>query len=140
MGAKMPAPVHRCFNMRNPVAKAVVLSVVLLLLMGTMLRSDSVHVKNAIVKSANAAKAAMSTQEPLDREDPEILDVPAEDESVDEEQHEAEHATPVYTNTSATMRCDRDMEKLLLLQDKFGLKSQVSRHRQNTPSWILTLG
>lgn len=138
MGAKMPAPVHRCFNMRNPVAKAVVLSVMLLLLLGTMLRSNSMDVKNAIVKTANAAKASMSTQEPLDTQDSETLDTPAQDDT-DDEQHEPEHAIPaVYTNTSHTMNCDYDMEKLLLLQDKFGLdpkfeytKRYVRISRQN---------
>ncbi|OIW22951.1 glycosyltransferase family 31 protein [Coniochaeta ligniaria NRRL 30616] len=120
----MPAPVHRCFNMRNPVAKAVVLSVMLLFLLGTMLRSDSMDVKKAIVKTANAAKASMSTQEPLDKQDPEILDRPAEDDIV-EEQQESEPATPVvYTNTSHAMNCDYDMEKMLLLQDKWELDSK----------------
>lgn len=129
MGAKMPAPVHRCFNMRNPVTKAVLLSLVLLLLMGTMLRSDSGKVKNVIVKSANAAKAAMSKQEPLDREDPEISAVPVEDDA-DEDQDEPEPPIPLYSNTSMAMNCDRDMEKLLLLQDKYSLNYQVSAHGQ----------
>ncbi|KAB5582245.1 glycosyltransferase family 31 protein [Coniochaeta sp. 2T2.1] len=118
MGAKMPAPVHRCFNMRNPVAKAVVLSLMVLLLMGIMLRQDTVDVKNAIVKTANAAKASMSqAQEPLDREDPQIPDVY---DDVPAGHKEPDHApTVIYSNTSHTMTCDIDMEKMLLLQDKF---------------------
>lgn len=133
----MPAPVYRCFNMRNPMAKALVLSVTLLFLLGMMLRSDSMDVKKAIIKTANAAKASMSTQEPLDRQDTKEFEAPEKADTYDEEAAPS-HVTPAYTNTSHPMTCDHDMEKLLLLQDKFGLdnkfeytKRYVKISRQN---------
>jgi hypothetical protein len=138
MGVKMSPPVYRCFNMRNPVAKAVVLSLVVLVLLGLMLRSDTMDVKNAIVKSASAAKAAM-TQEPLDRQDPEPVDEAAEDDVETNKAKPPQDPPLALTNTSMAMTCDRDMQHLLVLQDKYGLGTKfevclfATRHTRPCP-------
>jgi hypothetical protein len=122
----MPSP-HRWFNMRNSLTRAIMLSAVALFLVGAMLRTDSMGVKNTILQTANAAKSSMTSQQPLGDDESKSSDAATEpDHGKEPEHHEAVYPTPIYTNTSTSYNttCDHDMEKLLILQDKYGLDTK----------------
>ena len=111
MGATLP-PAHRCFNMRNPFARVVLLSVTLLFLVFMMLRSDAIDVRAAIIKTAKAAKAAGS-QSPLHGHGSDVSE-------------NGELRGSSHTNSSRphVMSCDYDMDHLRGLHDKFALGQQ----------------
>lgn len=107
MGASLPPP-HRCFNMRNPFARIVVLSAALLFLVVMMLRSDAIDVRSAIIKTAKAAKAA-GAQSPLHAHNGDVSDP-------------SEHGS-TYANSTRplVMSCDYDIDRVRALRDKYDL-------------------
>jgi hypothetical protein len=111
---------------RSSFARALLLSVVVLFLVGTMVRTDSAGVKNAIRKGATAAKQSMSSQRPLDGVESKTSDGTKPEYAKPEAHHDPVYPTTTYTNSSTTynMTCDQDMEKLLILQDKYGLDTK----------------
>lgn len=115
MGANLPPP-HRCFNMRNPFARIVLLAVAAVFIVFLMIRSDAIDVRAAILKTAKGAKEADSSQHPLHGQS---NDVTGTKETTDS-------AGSSYTNSSRPfiMSCDYDMSRLQELQEKYGLQTK----------------
>lgn len=129
MGAPLPAP-HRCFTMRNPFARALVLALGIFVLGLLLLRSDQMDVRTIVVKTATTAKEAISSQQPIGN-------------SVNS--HQADWATPApappnkngkntptaapsllqsFSNQTHRMNCDYDMDRLKQWQEEFHLQDQ----------------
>ncbi|SPQ24257.1 2f8ce54a-df2a-4402-9421-f8f8c3ab8a2e [Thermothielavioides terrestris] len=123
MGGTISSP-HRCFSMRNPFARALVLTLAMFSVSWIFLRSD-IDVRSALRKTAASAREVMS-QRPLG------FGITAETSA---EQH-GSHAQS--SNASRVMTCDYDMERLKKwkelyhLQDTFEYtKRYVQVRRQN---------
>ena len=113
MGATIPGP-HRCFNMRNPLARALLLAVVMLTLGAILLQSD-MDVRAAIVKTAVSAKEAISSQRPLGSQGSGWrgrFGTPIEQDGSETEE---------VSNHSVAMICDYDMERLRKWQQMYKL-------------------
>jgi hypothetical protein len=142
MGNNVQSPPHRCFNMRNPFARALLLSLGVLVLGAMLLRSDNVDVRAAILQTAAQAKHAVS-QTPLGS-----FHGMEELESV-QGQDEKQQPTPMtpspFPNSSQTMGCEYDLSKLQELQEKYDLedrfeytKRYVQISRQDTKRQSIT--
>ncbi|KAK0724519.1 glycosyltransferase family 31 protein [Lasiosphaeris hirsuta] len=119
MGASMPGP-HRCFSMRNPFAKALVLTLGIFFVGALLLQSDTVDVRTAIANTATSAKEAMS-QRPLSSFHRggwgDGLRNPVEQDG----NQPTVTPTPSYSNYSHAMTCDYDMGRLKKWQKKYRL-------------------
>ena len=141
MGATIPGS-HRCFTMRNPFARALVLTVGLFVLGTMMTRSDSLDIRTAIARTGASAKDAISFQRPLGHHD-----VWGENMRAPIEQDGSKEAPAVHTfsNSSRPMTCDYDMERLREWQKKYELKEEfeyikryVRASRRNIPRKPIT--
>ncbi|KAK3689319.1 glycosyltransferase family 31 protein [Podospora appendiculata] len=125
MGGSTIPPPHRCFSIRHPFAKAIVLAISIFMLGGLLLRSDTVDVRAVILKSATTAKEAFSSQRPLSTDDHggwgEDVVTPVEQDS----NHPANVVQAItFPNSSHSMTCDYDMERLKMWQEKYKLQDR----------------
>ncbi|KAL2131637.1 hypothetical protein VTI74DRAFT_4791 [Chaetomium olivicolor] len=113
MGAKLPS--HRCLSMRNPFARALILTAAMLAVGGILLRSD-MDVQSTIIKTAASAREALSLQRPLGWGS--RVDAPVEQ---DGGQTEDDVPTRI-SNSSRVMTCDYNMERLKQWQQLYHLE------------------
>lgn len=118
MGA-LPAP-HRCFTLRNPLARALIFTFSVLLLSALMFRPETVDVRTAIVQKATSAKGAVSSQQPLgeyhhDRWNDKLR------APVEESAKVTGTKDPIFSNSSHPMVCDYNAARLNRWQEKYGL-------------------
>ncbi|KAK4132139.1 glycosyltransferase family 31 protein [Trichocladium antarcticum] len=116
MGAKLPGP-HRCFSIRNPLARALLLAVVMLTLGAILLRSD-MDVRSAILKTAASAKEAISSQRPLGSQGSGWRGRFGSSATQDGSE------TEDVSNHSMAMTCDYDMERLRKWQQRYKLEEK----------------
>lgn len=117
MGAPLPAP-HRCFTMRNPFARALVLALGIFVLGLLLLRSDQMDVRTIVVKTATTAKEAISSQQPIGN-------------SVNS--HQSGWGIPApgptnllqsFSNQTRRMNCDYDTHRLKQWQEEYNLQGK----------------
>ena len=142
MGAKIPGP-HKCFNMRNPFARAIILGIGLLALCALLTRANQLDVRTSIVRTGAFTKDPIASQRPLEHGDtlgqnPEI----SKEEDTSRDTTSTIHTFP---NTSQAMRCDYNMERLRRWQANYDLeekfeytKRYVRAERLNIPRKSLT--
>ncbi|KAK3306167.1 glycosyltransferase family 31 protein [Chaetomium strumarium] len=129
---------HRCCSMRNPIARALLLTLLMFAIGGILLRSD-MDVRSALLKTAASAREAMSLQKPLAWEG--RVEAPLEQDG----SNTTEEAPTTLSNSSRLMTCDYDMERfkkwrdLYHLQDTFEYaKRYIQVTRQDIPRKSVT--
>ncbi|KHE83135.1 glycosyltransferase family 31 protein [Neurospora crassa] len=135
MGATIiPAP-HRCFNMRNPLAKALVLFISVSLF-GTLLlqQSGDIDVRAAFLKTASTAKDAVSSsQRPLGGNHPQSgwggdsVHTPVELTGAYQPDHPNELGN---ITANGNMHCDYDMDRLREWKKKYKLQDRFEYTRR----------
>ncbi|KAK3988831.1 hypothetical protein QBC44DRAFT_328638 [Cladorrhinum sp. PSN332] len=128
MGAPIPAP-HRCFNMRNPIARALLLTVAILSISALLIHSDT-EIRSVLVKTAAAATAknVVSSQRPMGNYQNgqwgQMLNAPVEQAGGSKNKASPAPTPPsTFSNgSSSPMSCDYDMPKLRKLQEKYNLQ------------------
>jgi len=125
MGA-LPAP-HRCFTLRNPLARALIFTFSVLLLGALMFQRETTDVRTAIIQKATSAKGTVSSQQqPLgeyhhDRWN-DKLRTPAEEESGGAKATGGTKSSiHAFTNSSHPMVCDYNAAHLKQWQEKYSL-------------------
>lgn len=115
MGATIPP--HRCFSVRNPFARALILTIAMFAVGGIFLRSD-MDVQSALMRTAASAREVVSLQKPMGKPEPAgwggllQMDTPIE---------HGQSGT-AHTNHSRPMTCDYDMERLKRWQELYHLE------------------
>ena len=109
---------YRIFSMRNPFARAVLLTLLILALMSIGMRRDTYNVQGAVMKAAGSAKQSVSSQLPL------------EDNTVKSGKQVAADYPVSRSNHSITMNCDYDTDHLSVLQDKYDLGDQFEYYKR----------
>lgn len=129
---------HRCFSIRNPLARALILSVIMLSLGALLLQSD-MDVRSAIIATAASAKDAISFQRQDSAGWGGRLRTPTE------QYGSKDGEVPVTFSNSTPMTCDYDMERLRKwkqlynLEEKFEYtKRYVQVTRQDIPRKSVT--
>ncbi|KAM7204241.1 glycosyltransferase [Naviculisporaceae sp. PSN 640] len=127
MGAPLPAP-HRCFTMRNPFARALVLALGLFVLGLCLLRSDPMDVRTIVVKTATTAKDAIS-QQPIGNSvnsHHSILGIAAPTPTEKEQNGPTTTHNPLqsFSNQTHKMKCDYDMDRLKRWQEEYRLQDE----------------
>ncbi|KAG7284774.1 hypothetical protein NEMBOFW57_009386 [Staphylotrichum longicolle] len=122
MGATIPRP-HRCFSMRNPFARALVLTMAMLTIGGFFLRSD-LDMQSALLKTAATAREALTLQKPMGH--PESAGWGGVEGSSAEQNRistaEDADVPTTLSNSSHLMTCDYDMERLRHWQETYHLE------------------
>lgn len=128
------SPPHRCFGIRNPFARVLILTFAMLAVGGFFLRSD-LDVRSALLKTAATAREAISLQSPLRHPDPEGLrggvGGPGEQNHIGAD---APKTSLVTDNMTCGYNMDRlqKWQKLYRLQETFEYtKRYVQVSRQN---------
>ncbi|KAK4187684.1 hypothetical protein QBC35DRAFT_551735 [Podospora australis] len=124
MGAAILPPAHRCFNMRNPIARALVLTFGILAIGALLLRTDT-NVGAVLLDTANSAKAAVTLQKPLSP--PPSSPLPESTPALQEHGNRpAKSTSPSSFSNSSTvpMTCDYDMKRLKRWQEQYNLQKQ----------------
>ncbi|KAK3400422.1 hypothetical protein B0T20DRAFT_494163 [Sordaria brevicollis] len=132
MGASIPPP-HRCFNMRNPLAKALVLFITISLFGSLLLQqSGDLDVKAALLKTASSAKQAVSSQRPLGSYHQQAgwggdsVHTPVEMTG-----HQPDHPNNLANiSTHGNMHCDYDMDRLKHWKEKYKLQDRFEYTRR----------
>ncbi|KAK4167041.1 hypothetical protein QBC43DRAFT_367933 [Cladorrhinum sp. PSN259] len=126
MGAPISAP-HRCFNMRNPIARALILTAAILSISALLIHSDT-DVRSVLVKTATTAKDVIS-QRPMGNyrngQWGQVLPTPVEQVSSTVESMPSATPSLGYSNVSSfAMSCDYDMPKLRKWREKYNLQEK----------------
>ncbi|KAK3385809.1 glycosyltransferase family 31 protein [Podospora didyma] len=116
---------HRCFSARNPLAKALALTLSILIIGSFLLRSDTMDVRTKIIKSATSAKEAISQQKALvnyyHNGWGSGWHTPIEKVG----SHPTAVVTSSHPNSSHTITCDYDMAKIREWQKKYKLQERI---------------
>ncbi|KAK4462633.1 hypothetical protein QBC42DRAFT_224493 [Cladorrhinum samala] len=122
MEKPIPAP-HRCFNMRNPIARALLLTVGILTISALLLHSDT-EVGRVLVKT----KDVLSAQGPMGnyQDGPwgQMLNTPVEQIGTTRSKPSADVPIRFSNRSSLAMACDYDMAKLRRWQEKYKLQEK----------------
>lgn len=146
MGAPLPAP-HRCFSMRNPFARALILAMGIFILGLLLLRSDHNDVRTIVVKTATTAKEAISSQQPIGNSPQKDWGTAALTSGEQPESHQPVISGTLqsFSNHTSKMDCDLDMDRLKQWQHDYGLQAEfeytkryVQPVRKNIPRESLT--
>ncbi|KAM7201071.1 hypothetical protein V8F33_003483 [Rhypophila sp. PSN 637] len=122
MGAPLPAP-HRCFTMRNPFARALMLALGIFIVSLLLLRSDHMDVRTIVVKTATSTKDAFSSQHPIGNSHQTEWDTTAHVPT--EQEDTAISATlQAFSNQTHRMNCDYDMDRLRQWKKTYGLQDK----------------
>ncbi|KAK0648643.1 glycosyltransferase family 31 protein [Cercophora newfieldiana] len=122
MGGKIPGP-HRCFTMRNPFARALVLGLGLFVLCAMMARSDRLDVRTTIVRTGTFPKNAI----PAPQRPPAQQAAWVQQLATPTEEHDGKETASVgqaFLNVSHYMACDYNMEQLRKWKIKFGFEEK----------------
>ncbi|KAK4120579.1 glycosyltransferase family 31 protein [Parathielavia appendiculata] len=105
--------------MRNTFTRALILTVIMLAIGGILLRSD-MDVQSALARTAASAREAISLQKPMSKPESAGWGGPARTSG--NEISFAADGTAALSNSSRTMACDYDMEKLRKWKQQFHLE------------------
>ncbi|KAK1749332.1 hypothetical protein QBC47DRAFT_395945 [Echria macrotheca] len=145
MGASLPGP-HRCFNMRNPFARALALTAGILFLGLITVHSETIDMRTVIIKTVSSSKNTMGSQQPLggyqhDKWN-ESWHTPVEEEHTNDTETAGGR---LFSNSSRVGTCDYEMTRLRKWQEKYQLqdhfeytKRYVQPVRQDIPRKSIT--
>ncbi|KAK0610105.1 glycosyltransferase family 31 protein [Bombardia bombarda] len=115
---------YRCFSIRHPLARALTLMTGILVLGTILLQPDSVDVREVLMKTAASAKEALSSQRPIGDYSHGRWGngIP---KPIEQTSHPPANTLPTtFMNTSRTMVCDYDMERLRRWKERYNLQDK----------------
>ena len=123
MGVSLPG-VHRCFTMRNPLVKALVLAASMFLLCAIMVHSDAFDERIVVIKTATPDRDGASSQRPMGNHYHEAWGEGQRAPTEVDSHTDAAAVTSSSSNSSHVMNCDYNMTQLAAWQSKYSLQNK----------------